>query len=187
MARITHRLTAIKVANLKAKGLYPDGAGLYLRITSSGTKSWLFRFSRDGATRDMGLGLSPPCPSPEPESWPLRRAASGSKAPTLSRRAGQGGPRRGLRGPRHDLQELCRATDRLAGGGLAQHQAPSPMAEHTLHLRLSRSRRPAGRSHRYNFGHEGARTVLDREATNGEPGPRPDRGRARLGEGPRPA
>ena len=56
VARVTHRLTAIKVANLKAKGLYPDGAGLYLRITSSGTKSWLFRFSRDGATRDMGLG-----------------------------------------------------------------------------------------------------------------------------------
>jgi integrase len=56
MARVTHRLTAIGVANLKAKGLYPDGAGLYLRITSSGTKSWLFRFSRDGATRDMGLG-----------------------------------------------------------------------------------------------------------------------------------
>jgi Phage integrase central domain/Arm DNA-binding domain len=56
MARVTHRLTAIKVANLKSKGLYPDGAGLYLRITTSGTKSWLFRFSRDGATRDMGLG-----------------------------------------------------------------------------------------------------------------------------------
>jgi len=56
VARVTHRLTAIKVTNLKAKGLYPDGAGLYLRITSSGTKSWLFRFSRDGATRDMGLG-----------------------------------------------------------------------------------------------------------------------------------
>ena len=57
MARITHRLTAIKVATLKAKGLHPDGAGLYLRITSSGTKSWLFRFSRDGATRDMGFGV----------------------------------------------------------------------------------------------------------------------------------
>jgi len=56
VARVTHRLTAIKVANLKAKGLYPDGAGLYLRITISGTKSWLFRFSRYGTTRDMGLG-----------------------------------------------------------------------------------------------------------------------------------
>ena len=56
MARITHRLTAIKVANLKAKGLYADGDGLYLRITSTGTKSWMFRFAQGGATRDMGLG-----------------------------------------------------------------------------------------------------------------------------------
>src|SRR5262249_37842399 len=56
MARITHRLTAVAVANAKAKGLYPDGAGLYLRVTSTGTKTWILRFKRDGRTRDMGLG-----------------------------------------------------------------------------------------------------------------------------------
>ena len=94
MARVTHRLTAIKVANLKAKGLYPDGAGLYLRITSSGTKSWLYRFSRDGATRDMGLGPIATVPLARARESPLRRAASGSKVPIRSRRAGRGGPRR---------------------------------------------------------------------------------------------
>jgi hypothetical protein len=31
MARITQRLTAIEVTNLKEKGLYPDGDGLCLR------------------------------------------------------------------------------------------------------------------------------------------------------------
>ena len=82
VARVTHRLTAIKVVNLKAKGLYPDGAGLYLRITSSGTKSWLFRFSRDGATRDMGLGPI--------ATVSLARAR---ELPTLSTRAGRGEPR----------------------------------------------------------------------------------------------
>jgi integrase len=56
MARIIHRLTAIAVANAKAKGLYPDGGGLHLRVTSTGTKSWILRFKRDGRTRDMGLG-----------------------------------------------------------------------------------------------------------------------------------
>ena len=56
MARIIHRLTAIAVTNAKAKGLYPDGGGLYLRVTSTGTKSWILRFKRDGRTRDMGLG-----------------------------------------------------------------------------------------------------------------------------------
>src|SRR5262245_17573362 len=56
MARITHRLTAITVSSVKGKGLYPDGGGLYLRVTKAGTKSWVFRFMRDGRTHDMGLG-----------------------------------------------------------------------------------------------------------------------------------
>jgi hypothetical protein len=56
MARITQRLTAIEVTNIKAKGLYPDGDGLYLRVTGTGTKSWIYRFTQDGSTRDMGLG-----------------------------------------------------------------------------------------------------------------------------------
>jgi integrase len=41
---------------VKDKGLYPDGDGLYLRVTSSGTKSWIYRYAQDGTTRDMGLG-----------------------------------------------------------------------------------------------------------------------------------
>jgi hypothetical protein len=57
MARTIHRLTAVAVTNAKAKGgLQPDGGGLYLRVTSTGTKSWILRFKRDGRTRDMGLG-----------------------------------------------------------------------------------------------------------------------------------
>jgi hypothetical protein len=49
-------LTAVKVANLKAKGMYPDGDGLYLRVTETGTKNWIYRYSTDGKLRDMGLG-----------------------------------------------------------------------------------------------------------------------------------
>src|SRR5262249_19839823 len=62
MARITQRLTAIEVTNIKAKGLYPDGDGLYLRVTGTGTKSWIYRFTQDGTTRDMGLGPLPSVP-----------------------------------------------------------------------------------------------------------------------------
>ena len=54
--RKKQRLTVAKVAALKAKGLHPDGDGLYLRVTAAGTKSWIFRFTRDGRTHDMGLG-----------------------------------------------------------------------------------------------------------------------------------
>ena len=56
MAKTTNRLTAVGIKNLKDKGLYGDGGGLHLRITDSGTKGWIFRFAREGRTRDMGLG-----------------------------------------------------------------------------------------------------------------------------------
>ena len=56
MARTTHQLTAVTVANLKDKGLHPDGNGLYLRVTESGTKNWIYRYTLDGKARDMGLG-----------------------------------------------------------------------------------------------------------------------------------
>ncbi len=56
MATTTNRLTAVGIKNLKGKGLYADGGGLYLRVTDNGTKGWIFRFARDGRTRDMGLG-----------------------------------------------------------------------------------------------------------------------------------
>jgi hypothetical protein len=36
--------------------MYPDGAGLYLQVTSEGAKSWIFRFSLNGKAREMGLG-----------------------------------------------------------------------------------------------------------------------------------
>ena len=52
------KLTATAVKNLKTPGLHNDGGGLYVRVTKSGTKSWIFRW-RDRTTgnlRDMGLG-----------------------------------------------------------------------------------------------------------------------------------
>jgi integrase len=56
MARTTERLTAIEVKNANRKGLYPDGGGLYLKVTESKTKSWIWRYKRGGVARDMGLG-----------------------------------------------------------------------------------------------------------------------------------
>jgi integrase len=34
----------------------PTGGGLYLQVSSTGTKSWVFRFTAEGRTREMGLG-----------------------------------------------------------------------------------------------------------------------------------
>jgi integrase len=56
MTRTLNRLTALKVARATKPGLYADGGGLYLQVTSSGARSWLFRFSLNGKARAMGLG-----------------------------------------------------------------------------------------------------------------------------------
>jgi integrase len=50
------QLTAIKVQKLKMPGMYADGAGLYLQVTSANAKSWIFRYSLRGKAREMGLG-----------------------------------------------------------------------------------------------------------------------------------
>src|ERR1700758_4262683 len=61
MARQIERLTALKVERLKSEGsprpgMYADGGGLYLRVTQSGTKNWVFRFMLNGRPRWMGVG-----------------------------------------------------------------------------------------------------------------------------------
>jgi integrase len=37
-------------------GYYGDGAGLYLQVSKTGSKSWIFRYVRGGKERQMGLG-----------------------------------------------------------------------------------------------------------------------------------
>jgi integrase len=58
MAR-TGKLSAVEVAKAKGRAVLHDGGGLYLRISSTGAKSWVFRFQLDGKRRDMGLGPFP--------------------------------------------------------------------------------------------------------------------------------
>lgn len=56
MVQKIQRLTALTVARISAPGLYADGAGLYLRVSRNGSKSWAFRFTLNGKPREMGLG-----------------------------------------------------------------------------------------------------------------------------------
>jgi integrase len=56
MQRMIGRLTALKVDKAKRPGMYADGGGLYLRVTHSGTKNWVFRFMLNGRPRWMGVG-----------------------------------------------------------------------------------------------------------------------------------
>jgi len=58
MAR-TGKLSAVEVTKAKGPAVLHDGGGLYLRVSATGAKSWVFRFQLDGKRRDMGLGPYP--------------------------------------------------------------------------------------------------------------------------------
>ena len=51
-----NKLTAKKVQGRLKPGMHNDGAGLYLRVTSTGAKSWILRCRVHGVKRDIGLG-----------------------------------------------------------------------------------------------------------------------------------
>ena len=59
MAKAINRLSPMMVKRLGV-GLHPDGSGLYLQVTNGAdgklNRSWVFRFTRDGRERRMGLG-----------------------------------------------------------------------------------------------------------------------------------
>jgi integrase len=73
MPRLLHRLSAVEVKSLREPGYYADGGNLYLQVTTasqpeqngkrgnapSAAKSWIFRFTLNGRTRDMGFGRYP--------------------------------------------------------------------------------------------------------------------------------
>jgi integrase len=56
MARLIEKLTPLEVTKKTKSGYYGDGAGLWLQVSSSGSKSWIFRFTLNTKQREMGLG-----------------------------------------------------------------------------------------------------------------------------------
>jgi integrase len=56
MAKNIHRLKALQIKHLTDPGWYPDGRGLYLQVSKTGTKSWVYRYEIDGQERRQGLG-----------------------------------------------------------------------------------------------------------------------------------
>jgi hypothetical protein len=50
------RLSQTRANKLTKPGRYGDGGGLYLQITKEQSRSWVFRYERNGVERWMGLG-----------------------------------------------------------------------------------------------------------------------------------
>ncbi|WP_395707965.1 tyrosine-type recombinase/integrase [Reyranella sp.] len=78
MARTIERLKPLTVQREGKPGLYPDGGGLHLQVSASGSKSWVFRYELRGRRREMGLGSMNDVSLAEARA--LARAARGVKA-----------------------------------------------------------------------------------------------------------
>jgi integrase len=50
------RLKNLDVTRTQKPGFHPDGGGLYLQVTATGARSWVYRFMLRGRARAMGLG-----------------------------------------------------------------------------------------------------------------------------------
>lgn len=91
MIRFLSKLTALKVAGLAEPGLYCDGGGLWLQVSPTRTKSWVFRYSVDGKRHHMGLGSLRDVSLAEARrlASEIGRRVRAGEDPLAERRAGQ--------------------------------------------------------------------------------------------------
>ena len=191
--RVSNRLNALIVRNANKPGRYADGGGLYLRVaeypTNDGpttSKNWVFRFERDGVERFMGLGSIDTLSLAEARlrARKARQAVLDGDDPIETRRA----RRMAARVERAKVVTFRHCAERY----IAEHskswknpahaaQWPATLAAYVYpvigHL-------PVGAIDT-GLCDEVPRADLVGEAGDGLAGPRPDRARARLGEGAR--
>ncbi|CAE6852438.1 tyrosine-type recombinase/integrase [Paraburkholderia aspalathi] len=89
MARPIKKLSAIKVRQEKTPGYYSDGGGLYLQISPSGSKSWIFRYARNKKSHEIGLGsyLNVSLESAREKAEGMRRALGNGDDPLAMRQS----------------------------------------------------------------------------------------------------
>lgn len=56
MATKINKLSALAVRTLDKPGYHGDGGGLFLQVSGTGSKSWIFRFAISRKAHEMGLG-----------------------------------------------------------------------------------------------------------------------------------
>lgn len=54
-----YKLTQLQASKVKNAGMYGDGAGLWLKVSEGGSKSWVLRYTQQGRERRTGLGSYP--------------------------------------------------------------------------------------------------------------------------------
>ena len=187
MARAVERMTALAVTRQKKPGYHADGAGLYLQVSPTGTKSWVFRYKVAGRAREMGLGSL--------QAFSLAEARLRAKSARQLLADGVDPIER-----RTELTEAAAAATRKAANVLTfgkaadqyieahesswkKREARIPVAADDRHVREARDGRPAGERDRHRARAAGAAAHLDDEDGDCNAAARPHGEGARLGEG----
>jgi hypothetical protein len=187
-----NKLSAAGMNARKKQGRYADGLGLYLQVSSAGTKSWLFRFQRDRKPRQMGLGPlhTVSLADARQQAAQARRMLLDGIDPIQARQTARAQARtdaaKGI--TFRQCAERYIAAHEAAWRNdkhRAQRQAPGAMEEHPRDLLPSDLRGSARRRDRHRPRPEGTGADMDVEARDGEPRPRPGRIGPRLGDGSR--
>lgn len=94
MRGATNRLSARAVASFKTKGVFADGAGLYLRVKHATSKSWIFVWHDAGRRRELGLGSTNyvSLARAREQAREVREAIADGKDPAVLRKAEKGVP-----------------------------------------------------------------------------------------------
>jgi hypothetical protein len=142
--RNLNRLSALRVSKKSKRGRYADGGGLYLQVSATGARSWLFRYERSGKERHMGLG-----PARDVSLSDARDEASACRKlllkdvdPIESRRGER--MRAKIKAARTATFEECAAVHRRSRGRLEKRRASTAMGKHALDLRVSVDRQAPG-------------------------------------------
>ena len=84
-----HKLSATRVKSESKMGRYGDGGGLYLNVTETGTKSWIFRYMKHGKASTLGIGAYPDTSLAEARELAaeLRKQIRAGNNPAIERKA----------------------------------------------------------------------------------------------------
>jgi integrase len=124
MAKRIELLSAVRMRNLKGPGYFADGGNLYFRIAPGGSCGWIFRWSVNGKTRDMGLG-----PYPQISLAAARKHAEECRA-LVQRGIDPIEARRAQRGSERVAQAKSATFDDCVRDYIADHEAAWGNAKH---------------------------------------------------------
>jgi hypothetical protein len=177
MARPTNRLSTLTIKKNLPPGLYADGGGLYMQVSQQATKAWIFRFTRAGRARKMGLG--PVSTKPDDKRITLadaRQKAAAARSllidgidPITARDAKRA---QAALADAHAVTFKHCAVHSGQQGKLEKRGSPAPMGVDAENLRSPRNRAFAGGRRRHSHGFKDPAAHLEHQAGNSESRPR---------------